>query len=102
MFPTESAPAWSVSGEAVAEVDADAAELGAEGGEDGEVGGFVVEVVAAAVAEQTSSLQSMRVAYPDQSSNPVCGFSMMERVRLCTVCPMENWCGTSKTTYRVG
>ena len=23
-------------------------------------------------------------------------------VRLCTVWPMENWLGTSKTTYRVG
>ena len=26
----------------------------------------------------------------------------MEQVRLCTVCPMKNWLGTSKTTYRVG
>ena len=26
----------------------------------------------------------------------------MEQVRRCTVCPMENWLGTSKTTYRVG
>ena len=26
----------------------------------------------------------------------------MEQVRLCTACPMENWHGTSKTTYRVG
>ena len=26
----------------------------------------------------------------------------MEQVRLCTVCPMENWLGISKTTYRVG
>ena len=33
---------------------------------------------------------------------PLCGFSMTEQVRLCTVCPMENWLGTSKTTYRVG
>ena len=30
-----------------------------------------------------------------QSSNPVCGFSMMEQVRLCTVWPMENWLGSS-------
>ena len=27
---------------------------------------------------------------------------MMEQVRLCTVWPMENWLGTSKTIYRVG
>ena len=58
--------------------------------------------------QQTSSFQSMRVAYSDHSSNPVCrllrylGFSMMEQVRLCTVWPQENWLGTSKTTYRVG
>ena len=55
-----------------------------------------------ACAKQTSSFQSMRVAYLDHSSNPVCGFSMMELVRLCTVWPQENWLGTSKTTYRVG
>ena len=30
--------------------------------------------------EQTSSLLSMRVAYSDQSPNPVCGFSMMNRL----------------------
>ena len=29
------------------------------------------------------------------SSNPVCGFSMMEPVRLCAVWPMENWLGSS-------
>ena len=29
------------------------------------------------------------------SSNPVCGFSMMEQVRLCAVRPMENWLGSS-------
>ena len=45
---------------------------------------------------------SKRVAYSDQSSNPECCFSMMEQVRLCAVFPMENWLGTSKTTYRVG
>ena len=28
------------------------------------------------------------------SSNPVCGFSMMEQVRLCAVWPMENWLGS--------
>ena len=27
---------------------------------------------------------------------------MLEQVRLCTVCRMENWLGSSKTTYRVG
>ena len=27
---------------------------------------------------------------------------MSEQVRLCRVCPMENWLGTSKTTHRVG
>ena len=37
-----------------------------------------------------------------QSSSPVCGFSMMKQVRLCAVWPMENWLGSSKTTYRVG
>ena len=51
---------------------------------------------------QTSSFQSTRVAYSDHSSNPVCGLSMMELVRLCTVWPQENWLGTCKTTYRVG
>ena len=34
------------------------------------------------------------------SSNPVCGFSMMQQVRLCAVWPMGNWLGSS--TYRVG
>ena len=29
------------------------------------------------------------------SSNPVCGFSMMEQVRLCAVWPLENWLGSS-------
>ena len=29
------------------------------------------------------------------SSNPVCGFSMMEQVRLCAVWPVENWLGSS-------
>ena len=29
-----------------------------------------------------------------QTSNPVCGFSMMEQVRLCSVWPMENWLGS--------
>ena len=29
-----------------------------------------------------------------QSSNPVCGCSMMEQVRLCAVWPMENWLGS--------
>ena len=29
------------------------------------------------------------------SSTPVCGFSMMEQVRLCAVWPMENWLGSS-------
>ena len=52
--------------------------------------------------QQTSLFQSTRVAYSDHSSNPVCGFFMMEQVRLCTVWPQENWLGTSKTTCRVG
>ena len=30
------------------------------------------------------------------SSNPVCGFSMTEQVRLCAVWPMENWLGSSR------
>ena len=29
------------------------------------------------------------------SSNPVCGFSVMEQVILCAVWPMENWLGSS-------
>ena len=29
------------------------------------------------------------------SSNPVCGFSIMEQVRLCAVWPTENWLGSS-------
>ena len=28
------------------------------------------------------------------SSDPVCGFSMMEQVRLCAVWPTENWLGS--------
>ena len=35
-----------------------------------------------------------------QSSNPVCGFSMMEQVILCAVCPMENWHGSSMNHIR--
>ena len=30
-----------------------------------------------------------------QSSNPLCGFSMMEQVRLCVVWARENWLGSS-------
>ena len=30
-----------------------------------------------------------------QSSNSVCGFSMMEQVMLCAVWPAENWLGSS-------
>ena len=30
-----------------------------------------------------------------QSSNPVCGFSVLEQVRLCAVWPTENWLGYS-------
>ena len=30
-----------------------------------------------------------------QSSNPVCGFSMLEQVRLCAVWPTENCLGSS-------
>ena len=36
-----------------------------------------------------------------QSSNPVCGFSMMEQVRLCAVWFTENWLGSSMN-HRVG
>ena len=32
-----------------------------------------------------------------QSSNPVCGFSMMKQVRLFAVLPTENWLGSSMT-----
>ena len=42
------------------------------------------------------------VAYSNHSFNPVCGFSMIEQIRLCTVWPQEIWFGTSKTTYRDG
>ena len=31
------------------------------------------------------------------SSNPACGFSMMEQVRLCAVLPVETWLGSSLT-----
>ena len=31
----------------------------------------------------------------EHSSNHLCGFSMMEQVRLCAVWPMENWLGSS-------
>ena len=37
-----------------------------------------------------------------QSSNPVCGFSMMEQVRLCAIWPMENWLGSSLNQIQVG
>ena len=30
-----------------------------------------------------------------QSSNPICGFSMMGQVRLCAVWPTGNWLGSS-------
>ena len=30
-----------------------------------------------------------------QSSNPLCGFSMMGQVRLCAIWPTENWLGSS-------
>ena len=35
-------------------------------------------------------------------SNPVCGVSMMEQVRLCAVWPMENCLALPSTRYRVG
>ena len=50
---------------------------------------------------QRSILRSMPAtssdSHPTQSAaaNPVCGFSMMEQVRLCSVWPMENWLGSS-------
>ena len=34
-----------------------------------------------------------------QSCNPASGFSMMEQVKLCAVCLIENWLGSSM--YRV-
>ena len=38
-----------------------------------------------------------------QSSNPVCGFYMMEQDRLCAVWPRENWLGSSMNhIQRVG
>ena len=37
-----------------------------------------------------------------QSSNPVCGFSMMGQVRLCAVWPMENGLGSSLNHIRTG
>ena len=37
-----------------------------------------------------------------QSSNPVCGFSMMEQVRLCAVWPTENWPGSSSMNHIQG
>ena len=32
-----------------------------------------------------------------QSSNPECGFSLMEQVRLCAVWPTENWHASSRS-----
>ena len=58
-----------MSGEAVAEVYADAAELRAEGGEDGEVGGLVVEVVAAAVAEVGRAAERLRGGWRSVNRN---------------------------------
>ena len=42
-------------------------------------------------------IQSDIVALQHESSisNPICGFSMMEQVRLCDVWPTENWLGSS-------
>ena len=37
-----------------------------------------------------------RIQHIRQSSNPACGFSMMEQVRLCAVCATENCLGSSK------
>ena len=37
-----------------------------------------------------------------QSYYPVCGFSMMEQVRLCAVWPMENWLGSSMNLITTG
>ena len=36
------------------------------------------------------------------SSNPVCGFSIMEQVRLCAVRPTENWLGSSLNQIQGG
>ena len=36
------------------------------------------------------------------SSKPVCGFSMIEQVRLCAIWPMENWLGSSLNHIKVG
>ena len=56
-----------MSSESVAEVEADAAELRAEGGEDGEVGGLVVEVVGAAAAAQVSGAAYQRLQRRERS-----------------------------------
>ena len=56
-----------MSSEAVTEVEADAAELRAEGGEDGEVGGLVVEVVGAAAAAQVSGAADQRLQGGERS-----------------------------------
>ena len=37
-----------------------------------------------------------------QSSNLVCGFSMMEQVRLCAVWPTQNFIGSSMSHMQVG
>ena len=56
-----------MSSQAVAEVEADAAELRAEGGEDGEVGGLVVEVVGAAAAAEVSGAADQRLQGGERS-----------------------------------
>ena len=35
------------------------------------------------------------VVHPEHDHGTVCGFSMMEQVRLCAVWPTENWLGNS-------
>ena len=58
-----------MSGEAVTEVDADAAELRAEGGEDGEVGGLVVERVVATSVAQVGGAADEQIRWGGRSVN---------------------------------
>ena len=52
--------------------------------------------VIATPLRQTYFFWSMTAAFIfRQSSKPVCGFSMMEQVRLCAVWPTESWIGSS-------
>ena len=67
-----------------------------------ELSSYFEELFSSKVPRQKELSSSNEELFPnpaDQLSNPVCGFSMLEQVKLCAVWPTENWLGSS---YRVG